>query len=121
MQEFDGESQVDFAEPVVRPSRASRAGVKRYIDTFYRHWVIALIPIIVLPLAAFAVARLSGKSTTATTSIWVNQVSVKQLSYADPLVTPAANTMAAVLQLLQTGAFDMLVARESPAYWNTVS
>jgi capsular polysaccharide biosynthesis protein len=53
-------------------------------------------------------------------SLWVNQDSVKQLSYADPQATPASNAATALTQLLQTAAFDMRIAQESPLYWSTV-
>jgi uncharacterized protein involved in exopolysaccharide biosynthesis len=120
MQQFDDESQQDLVDAFPRSPRARPDAVRRYIDTFVRHWVIALIPVLVLPVAAVGVALKSSKTATATASIWVDQNSVKQLSYADPQATPASNTAATLTQLLQTASFDVRVARESPLYWSTV-
>jgi hypothetical protein len=120
MQQFDDESQQDPVDAFPRSSRAKPNSFRRYIGTFRRHWVVALIPLLVLPLAGAYVARKTGATETATTSLWVDQDSVKLLGYADPQATPASNTAAALSQLLQTTSFDLRIAQESPLYWSTM-
>lgn len=95
--------------------------MKRYADTFFRHWLFAIVPILVVPPAAlFYVMRSSGASAQVSANIWVNQATVKQLSYADPNANPAQNTQVALNQLLQSASFDVRVARQSPRYWRLV-
>jgi hypothetical protein len=113
------EPQLDQTLPALQP--AKHGGGKRYLDTFFRHWVIALIPVLVLPMAGVGLALKNRGNTVASTNVWVNQVSTKQLGYSDPLATPATNTAAALTQLLQTESFDVLVAHGSPLYWQTVA
>lgn len=98
-----------------------RSGGARYIETFFRHWIIALVPVLVLPIAGLGLALSNRGNSTASTNVWVNQISTKQLGYSDPLATPASNTAASLSQLLQTKSFDVLVAHGSPLYWSTVA
>jgi len=121
MQLVDSEGQPELDRTLPRPQPAKRGGGRRYVDTFFRHWIIALIPVLVLPVAGAGLALSNRGNTVASSNVWVNQVSTKQLGYADPLATPASNTAAALTQLLQTESFDVLVAHGSPLYWNTVA
>lgn len=121
MQLVDSEVQPELDKTLPRSQPARHRGGKRYLDTLFRHWVVAFIPVLVLPVAGVGLALKNRGNATATANVWVNQVSTKQLGYADPLATPASNTAAALTQLLQTESFDMLVARDSPLYWNTVA
>jgi hypothetical protein len=121
MQLVDSEGRPELARTLPGSYPAKRGGGRRYIDAFFRHWVIALIPVLVLPVAGVGLALKNRGNTMATSNVWVNQVSTKQLGYADPLATPASNTAAALTQLLQTESFDVLVAHGSPLYWNSVA
>jgi len=103
------------------PRQASPNGFKRYVDTFFRHWVIALIPIVVLPAVAIGVGLKSHKNSTVVTNVWVSQASTSQLGYLAPYASPAANAQAELNQLLQTQRFDLQVARKSPLYWRLAS
>lgn len=99
------------------PRQASPNGARRYVDTFYRHWLIALIPVVILPVAAVGVGLMSHKYPTAVTNVWVSQTSTSQLGYVAPFTSPAGNAQAELNQLLQTQRFDLSVARQSPLYW----
>jgi len=117
MQHFDGEGSLALTDTAPRSPERKRDGIRRYKDTFFRHRIIALIPLLVLPVVAAGVTRLSGKSSTVTANLWVNANSVQQLGYADPQATPGMNTANALTQLMQTVSFDLRVAKESPLYW----
>lgn len=119
MQDFDENTGESYSDDPPRAAR--RPGGRRYIDTFFRHAWICLLPVFVFPLAALGVVKETGKTATVGANVWVNQYSTKHLSYSDPLATPAANVAAALLQLLQTTSFDLQVAKESPLYWATVA
>lgn len=93
----------------------------RFVETFFRHWVAALVPLLLVPLAAVYTLFSSQASAQIAANVWVNNASDKQLSYADPNVPPAQNTQAALTQLLQSQSFDLHVARQSSLYWKTVA
>ncbi len=50
--------------------------MRRYAETFFRYWFIALIPVIVLPAAMFAVVRHAPDTYLTTANIQVDQAPV---------------------------------------------
>ncbi len=47
--------------------------MRRYAETFFRYWMLILVPIIVLPVADFALMRHVPKTVVVTADLWVNQ------------------------------------------------
>lgn len=90
--------------------------MRRYADTFFRHWLLAMVPIAVLPLGAFILARSSPASISVTANIWVNQATIGQISYVSSYSSPAENVATNLSQLLASGSFDARVAQHSPLY-----
>ena len=99
-------------------SGRSAHGIRRFKDTVFRHWVIVLIPVIVLPIVALGVGSMSKKNPTVVTNVWVSQDSLTQLGYVALNTSPAGNAQAELTELLQTQAFDLKVARLTPLYWS---
>jgi capsular polysaccharide biosynthesis protein len=90
--------------------------VRRYAETLFRYWLIALVPLVVLPLADYAFIRYTPKTLLTSANIWVNQSVADQPSLTNQYLTPAqieANTLS---QLLQSPSFDLAVARGSSIY-----
>ena len=54
-------------------SGRSAHSFRRFKDTVFRHWVIVLIPVIVLPIVALGVGSMSKKNPTVVTNVWVSQ------------------------------------------------
>lgn len=88
--------------------------MKRYVATFFRYWLIALIPIVVLPLVVLATTIRSSASATAGANIWIS--SATRLGYADYNVTPAQNFANVAGQLLESSSFVGRVAQQSRLY-----
>lgn len=47
--------------------------MKRYAETFFRYWLLVLIPIIALPIGEYAMIRHTPKGVLASANIWVDQ------------------------------------------------
>jgi uncharacterized protein involved in exopolysaccharide biosynthesis len=95
--------------------------MRRYAETLFRCWLIALVPVVMLPLADYAFIRFTPKTLLTSATIWVNQSVADQPSLSNQYLTPAqieANTLS---QLLQSPSFDLTVARGSPIYKQMLS
>lgn len=95
--------------------------MQRYIDTVFRSWWVALLPILVLLALYLAMNLHSPKETLAVTRVWVNEAGLKQLGHVSNVQTPAQNMQANLNQLLLNAKFDMAVAKGSPSYWRTIA
>jgi hypothetical protein len=90
--------------------------MKRYADTFFRSWLVALVPIFVLPMAFYMILRGSTNQVPVSAHIWVDRSSIQQIGDTDPYASSAQNMTNYMNQLLQTSAFDLTVAKMSPLY-----
>lgn len=88
----------------------------RYVDTFFRYWLIAIVPVVALPLVAYTtLVRHAPTTVVASVNLWVQQNAGSTTSY-NQWNTPAQNESAILDQLLQTSGFDRAVAAGSPIY-----
>jgi capsular polysaccharide biosynthesis protein len=89
--------------------------MKRYAETFFRYWLIALAPFVVLSLVGAAVTLDAAKTAQATAKLWVDPSAINSANN-NQFETPAQNEQDALNQLLQLSSFDWAVARGSPLY-----
>jgi uncharacterized protein involved in exopolysaccharide biosynthesis len=90
--------------------------MRRYTDTFVRYWLIALIPVIVLPLADYALIRHTPKTVLASAKVWVDTSVAGTAASYNQWLSPAQNEVNTLNQLLQISSFDWTVAHGSPVY-----
>lgn len=88
--------------------------MNRYVETFFRYWRIALVPIVVLPLVVLAAMTRSSSPVTVSADIWIS--SSAHLGYADYNVTPSQNFANVAGQLLGSSSFVERVAQQSRLY-----
>src|SRR5437588_7519674 len=89
--------------------------MRRYVDTLYRYWHLALLPILILPVGAFFLMK-STPTTFGNANIWVDQAALQQLSYVNGAVSPSQNMSDYLQQLLLSPSFDYGVAKRAPLY-----
>lgn len=94
--------------------------MRRYVDTFLRFWPIVVLPIVILPAVVFDMSRSTPHTWYASMNVWVDDNSVKQLTYSNQYNSPAQNVASYLGQLLQIRSFDVDVAKHSPLYWRTL-
>lgn len=90
--------------------------VRPYLDTFYRYWYVVLLPVILLPLAGYLAVARGSHSYTVGANVYVDQNTVKQLSYSDTYSTPSANAAQDISQFLTSASFDVRVLNGTPRY-----
>ena len=95
--------------------------MRRYAETFFRNWIIAVIPVLLLSLFGIYQVHKAPKTFPVFANVWVNQNSLKGLSYTDPYAAPAQNMATSIGQLLGSPAFDVALARRSPLYWRSMA
>lgn len=87
----------------------------RYVDCFFRYWLIVLIPIIVFPLVEGMQLRHTVHQIYASFNIYV-QPSVMSANSANSWMTPAQVEQTNISQWLQSPSFCLSVAQGSPLY-----
>ncbi len=86
------------------------------METFFRNWLVAMLPILALSAAGYVVVRKTPHSYSASAHIWVdNAVGTVQSGY-NSWLSPAQTEQGTLNQLLQTLAFDRQVAHNSARY-----
>jgi hypothetical protein len=95
--------------------------MRRYAETFFRYWLIIILPVIVLPAATYAMVRHTPKTVVATANILVAQSLAGPSGDWSQYQTAAQNEAADLNQLLQSPSFDLAVARTSPIYAQALS
>lgn len=90
--------------------------MRRYAETFFRYWLIAIVPIIVLPLADYAMTRHTPKTVLTTANVWVDQSAAGANANYNQWQTPAQNEAATLNQLLQASNFEQAIIQASPLY-----
>ncbi len=91
--------------------------MRRYLYTFLRYWYIALIPVVVLPLAVYHFDKETRTQTAyASQYIRANQSVLGALTIYNSGQTPAQNEAAIIDQLVRDPSFDQLVASSTPTY-----
>jgi len=73
--------------------------MRRYAETFFRYWLLVLLPIIVLPAAEFALMRHVPKTVLVTADLWVTQ---NPAGYANPWASAAGNEASYINEYLQS-------------------
>lgn len=94
--------------------------MRRYAETFFRYWLIALAPIVVLSLAGYVVVKDTPKTLQATAKLWVEPTATNSIAN-NQFETPAQSEQDALGQLLQLSSFDWAVAHGSPLYMQVLS
>lgn len=100
-----------------RPQLGQRNPARRYVETLSRYWLIALIPVLVLPIAGAVLALKAKPNASAVANVWISQTSRNELAFITPYTTPATDGAGELRQLLRTVSFDLAVAGRSPRYW----
>lgn len=91
--------------------------MKRYAETFFRYWLILLIPIIVLPAIDAVMIKARPKPVLTSAKIWVEPSAINATAGDyNQYLTPAQNEADALNQLLLVSSFDWKVAQGSPIY-----
>src|SRR5579871_788109 len=90
-----------------------RDAVRRYIVTFFRYWLLVVIPIIVLPLVEYRQIKHTPTTMHASANIYVQQSLVDGSAYTNSWETPAQNTADNINQWLQSPSFDLAVVSKS--------
>jgi len=91
--------------------------MRRYLDTFLRYWYIALLPVIVLPLAVYRLDK-ETRTQTANASQYIraSQSVLGSLTIYNSGQTPAQNEAAIIDQFVHDPSFDQIIASTTPAY-----
>lgn len=87
--------------------------MKRYMDTFFRYWLLIIIPIMVLPIGEYLLIRHPAPQIVAYANLYVTQP-VSDGSYQ--FMSPAALEASNLNEWLQSSSFDTKVAMASPLY-----
>lgn len=95
--------------------------MKRYAETFFRYWLIALAPIVVLSLVGYAAIRSTPKTAQATAKLWIDPSASNLGASYNQYQTLAQNEQDVLTQLLQISSFDWAVARGSTLYMQMLS
>lgn len=95
--------------------------MKRYAETLFRYWLIALAPIAVLALVGYAAVKGTPKTAQATAQLWVDPSAFNASANYNQYLAPADNEKDALTQLLQLSSFDWAVAHGSPLYMQLLS
>lgn len=90
--------------------------MRRYVDTFFRYWLIALLPLVVLPLAELAINGRSSTTVSASANLFVQQSVDTTTSYTSQPLTPAQSEQSYLGQWLQSPSFALRVAQKSPLF-----
>lgn len=90
--------------------------MRRYADSFFRYWHIALAPIILIPLISLSLLALGTKTATVSARVWADPLSLREMGYDDPSLTPGQNMVNNLTQLLAVSSFDRLVTQHSSLY-----
>src|SRR5579885_1506644 len=90
--------------------------MRRYAETFFRYWLLLILPIIALPAATYAMVRHAPKTVVASANILVGQSLAGPSSDWSQWLTAAQNEAASLNQMLQSPSFDLTVAHTSPVY-----
>lgn len=94
--------------------------MKRYAETFFRYWLVALVPIVVLSLVGYAVMKSTPKTAQASAKLWVEPSAADTITNYNQFETPAQSEQDALSQLLQLSSFEWSVAQGSPLYMQIV-
>lgn len=95
--------------------------MKRYAETFFRYWLIIIVPIVVLPVAEYAMTRHTPKTVIVSQNVWVDQSLAAPSATYNQWLSPAQNEQVSLNQLLQSSSFDLDVARGSAIYRKTLA
>jgi len=92
--------------------------MRRYLDTFLRYWYIALLPVIVLPLAVYRLDNKETRTQTAYASQYIraSQSVLGSLTIYNSGQTPAQNEAAIISQFVHDPSFDQIIASTTPTY-----
>jgi uncharacterized protein involved in exopolysaccharide biosynthesis len=88
----------------------------RYLETFFRHQLLFLIPIAVILAVSGAVVLRQPVVYTATTRLWVDRpaLGTTDETASNPFTAPSADQVASMQELLNTRYFTVRVAHRGP-------
>jgi uncharacterized protein involved in exopolysaccharide biosynthesis len=88
----------------------------RYLETFFRHQLIFLIPVVVILAVSGAVVLRQPIVYTATTRLWVDRpaLGTTDETAANPFSAPSADQVASMSELLNTRYFTVRAAHRGP-------
>jgi uncharacterized protein involved in exopolysaccharide biosynthesis len=85
----------------------------RYLETFFRHRLLFLVPIGLILLVSGAVVVIQPAEYTATTRLWVDRPALGP-DDSNPFVAPSAEQASSLLELTRTRYFTAKVAHRGP-------
>jgi uncharacterized protein involved in exopolysaccharide biosynthesis len=88
--------------------------VVRYLETFYRHRLLMLMPILLALVGSLVLVVVQPRMYQATANLWFDASPLADSSAANPYVAPADAQAAVLHELLQTRAFSLSVAHQGP-------
>ncbi len=98
--------------------------MRRYAETFFRYWYLALIPLIMLSVVGVPVARGSAGTFTTTANLEVASSVSSQIDNYNTYITPAQNEATVLSELLGSPSFDegIIYSADAAAYrnWATI-
>jgi uncharacterized protein involved in exopolysaccharide biosynthesis len=86
--------------------------MRRYFDTFLRYWIVVLIPIVVLPVAAFLLFGHTARTYVITTRVNADPTTLSNYAYEEPYASPAQSLADYMTSnLMGSLSFDQRVLR----------
>jgi capsular polysaccharide biosynthesis protein len=101
-------------ELVVEPFGSRPVRKKRYSDTFFRHKILVLAPLIICMIAGIGMATRAHKSFASSVSLWADSPAPGNSSIVTGTANgaPSASAQAVLSELLGTGTFRADVAKQ---------
>jgi uncharacterized protein involved in exopolysaccharide biosynthesis len=101
-------------EVVIEPIGSGLRRKGRYSDTFFRHKIVILAPLIICTIAGLGLASKSHKSFEASTSLWADTAAPAPSTVQDPsgYGTVSGNMQGVLFELLGTQPFQATVAKD---------
>jgi capsular polysaccharide biosynthesis protein len=87
--------------------------MRRYTDSFFRHWLLIMIPLLILPVGEYLLVRHPAPQISANANIYVTQ---PVSDGTNPFTSPADIEISNLVQWLQSSSFDLKVAMKSSIY-----
>ena len=90
--------------------------IERLLEAFFRHAVLIVLPVILIPLVVTAAVLATPPQYEASAGVWVERATYLTYSTDDlgRYLTPAQNQRSRLIELMQTRSFLGAIARKTP-------
>ena len=86
----------------------------RYLETFFRHWVLLLAPLLIAVSASVGIALTHPRMYQASARVWFDSSTIVGNTSWNPYTAPADAQAASLKELLQTRNFARQVGQRGP-------